>query len=210
EQVFRMVTNALEQGFVIEEIMHFASKHKPALSRMEENGVHFSADVMRIISKFPEHLEHLGRTCRAGGCPLMPEYQRKWEDGADQVIPALDMDLSMLGDNPVPRGAGDYLPCLPAEVYEYSDTMRQIRDLAHKKYTFPDALLSETMAQVAVMTDYRIKIDVGVGPLCLNGFFATVAVTGRNKNRAKSAAKSLIRTEHTTTKHTYNAMTGEW
>lgn len=192
EQVWRMVTNALEWGYSVEEIMFLASVHPPTQERAEERNGRWHDDIMRIIDKEGYKHEHTGQTCGEAECGYAPKHMRNHSSAN-----GFNLDLGELSDTinealKPKTGGKDFLPSLPEEVYEYSPTMRRIRDRAHRNYLFPDALLMFTLDRVVSMTHFGLTIDAGRGPVHLNSIMTGVGATGRGKTDSERQSRDMI------------------
>lgn len=87
EQTMRLVTNALEWGFSVPEIMYLAQDHKPTQERAAERNGDWASDVLRIIDKYADLHPHTGKTCGAAECPNAPEFMQEWsEPGSDIAL----------------------------------------------------------------------------------------------------------------------------
>lgn len=88
EQTMRLVTNALEWGFAVPEIMYLASHHKPTQERASERGGDWASDILRLVAKYADLHPHTGKACGDVDCPNAPEHMSEWD-------PAVQIELEL-------------------------------------------------------------------------------------------------------------------
>jgi hypothetical protein len=101
-------------------------------------------------------------------------------------------DLSGFDDEPADTSEVDSEFNLPAEVWEFSDEMRAIRQAAFSRKVSPDVVLHGCLALIASLVNYTSNVETGSGPSPLNYYAAAVGGSGAGKTKGFEAADDLM------------------